>query len=368
MKIAISGEPIETKIRKNYDGIGVYTDALHHYLPQLGVEVEPYIYAGHDELAVKSKVLPYSYGNAILRDMINFRSVVNVKADLFHFTDYHVINTSCPSVATVHDAIPLKFPDWVSPKYRKIKNFFLKRMVKKADIFVAVSQYAVNELQEYYHLPLDRIRVVNCGIEQDWLDNQPDELYVEALLTRFQLKKGYFFVVGTLQPRKNVDRIIDAYLQLSEQIQNNRQLVIVGNAGWHCEQTIKKIHNLIESGKNIKWIQNLSSRQDLKAIYSASCALIFPSLYEGFGIPVLEAFASNVPVLSSNVSSLPEVAGDAALLVDPYSVDEITHGMSLLATDESLGNQYRLLGKQRVKQFTWMKSAQVLKKIYSELV
>jgi len=368
MKIAISGEPLEPAIRKNYDGIGVYTDALYRYLPQLNIKVQPYIYAGHKVVPVKSVELPFSYASAVLRDISGYRPVAHVKADLFHFTDYHVINTSCPSVATVHDAIPLKFPEWVSPRYRTIKNLLLKRMVKKADLFVAVSQFAVEELHEYYQLPKDRIRVVHCGIEHDWLDYQPDELYVQALLNRFQLQKGYFLVVGTLQPRKNVDRIIASYMQLPSEIQELRQLVIVGNVGWRCEQTVDKIHALIAAGKNIKWVRNLSSREDLKAVYSAAGALIFPSLYEGFGIPVLEAFACGVPVLTSNLSSLPEVAGEAAFLVNPYIVDEITHGMLMLSIKEDLQNKYRILGKERVKQFTWLSAVKKLQHVYSELV
>lgn len=368
MKIAISGEPLEPAIRKNYDGIGVYTDALYHYLPQLNIEVQPYIYAGHKVAPVKSAELPFSYAGAILRDIMGYRPVAHVKADLFHFTDYHVIRTSCPSVATVHDAIPLKFPEWVSPKYRSIKNLLLKRMVKKADLFVAVSQFAVEELQEYYQLPKDRIRVVPCGIEQDWLDFQADEADIHELLNRFQLQKGYFLVVGTLQPRKNVDRIIEAYMQLPNDVQALRQLVIVGNTGWRCEQTVERIHELIADGKNIRWIRNLSSREDLKTVYSAAGALIFPSLYEGFGIPVLEAFACGVPVLASNVSSLPEVAGNAALLVDPYSIDEINHGMLALSINENLQNKYRTLGKERVKEFTWLKSVKELQSVYSELI
>jgi alpha-1,3-rhamnosyl/mannosyltransferase len=140
-------------------------------------------------------------------------------------------------------------------------------------------------------------------------------------MEKFGLAPGYFLFVGTLQPRKNVERIVAAYKSLPSELQEERHLVIAGQAGWGSASLLTQIQSLQQEGK-CSWLKYVAA-EDLKTLYQCAGAFVFPSLWEGFGIPVLEAFASRVPVITSNLSSLPEVAGDAAILIDPYSVSDL---------------------------------------------
>lgn len=367
MRVGLSTRTIEPALTQGLDGIGVYTAALAAHLPPLGVQVSGYAFAEAGRPALQqSRYLPHSYRWYLAHGLVGSPARVRAPVDIFHFTDYRVAPCAVPSVATVHDAIALKYPEWVSPRLRRLKNIVLKKMVGKADLFVAVSQFAVQELQEYFGLPLDRIRVVPCGIDESWL--APADPQDAGLRERHGIPASpYFLFVGTFQPRKNLERIIAAYLALHVDIREQHPLLIIGKPGWDCAQTVATLENAIAVGHNIVWLPGLRERSALRAAYTGALALVFPTLYEGFGIPVVEAFASRTPVLTARAGSLPEVAGDAAVLVDPYRAEEISDAMTRLANDAGLRRTLAEAGYRRAGTFTWQQTAARLKNVYQEL-
>lgn len=341
------------------DGIGVYTQALMRHLPLAGVSVSPWSYPplrGDGPVTV-GQAMPQSFERATLTDLLTPRvNRVHMPLDLFHATDYRVVRMDCPVVATLHDALPIKYPEWCNPRLRKLKNWMQVKAARKADHVIALSHFAVPELVECFGVDERRISVVPCGVDLDWLE-PPEPERVAATLKAHGLNPGYFLFVGTLQPRKNVEGLLRAYLGLPPEVRRARQLVIVGNAGWRCEELLRRIEAAVQDGEKVVWLNNVIGSEALRHLYAGAAVFVFPSLYEGFGIPVVEAFAANVPVVTSNASSLPEVSQGAAIEVDPGSSAEIGAAMLDLLNDDLLRRRCIAAGRRRAEQLTWQATA-----------
>lgn len=372
------------------DGIGVYSAAMLRHLPQAGCEVRPLSFAPlgrTDQLSV-GRALPLSFPLATLGDLILPSSArLYVKEgvpiapggakqrnapppgpiDLFHATDYRIVRMDCPVVATLHDALPVSHPEWCSPRWRKLKNWLQIRAAQKADHVIAVSQFAVRELVECFGVDEKRISVVHNGVDASWFD-APDATLRDATLEQHQLKPGYFLFVGTLQPRKNVERLLQAYLALPPVLRAARQLVIVGAPGWRSEELVRRIAAARQQGENVVWLSKLTDPEQLRHLYAGAGALVLPSLYEGFGIPVLEAFASSVPVITSNTTSLPEVSGGAAIEIDPLDVGALTAAMTSIVRDDALRARCIAAGQRRALQLTWDETARRTAAVYRSVL
>ncbi len=368
LQVALSTRTLEPRLAGTLDGIGVYTQALQRHLPEQGVSVQGYTFVKPHELQwlQQSLAVPGSYRRHLLTTLTGLPPRWSPPADVVHFTDHRVVRTARPTVATVHDAIPLRFPHWVPGRLRPLRNWLLKHTIATADRFIAVSHYAVAELVEDFGLDESRIDVVPNGIDDDWLAPPPIDAGERRAAWGIPAMP-YWLTVGTFQPRKNFDRILAAYEQLPAPDRDATALVIVGRAGWGCEATVARIQALQQAGRHVIWVQGLHDRTTLRAIYAGALALVFPSLYEGFGLPVLEGFASQIPVITSTAASLPEVAGDAALLVDPTRTDAITDAMQAVLHDNSLRKRLRQAGAERVRQFQWSATAQRTAAIYRDM-
>jgi alpha-1,3-rhamnosyl/mannosyltransferase len=287
--------------------------------------------------------------------------------DLYHATDYRIVRMDCPIVATLHDALTIKHPEWCSPRMRKLKNWLQAKAARKADHVIAHTHFAIRELVECFGVDERRISVVPAGMDEEWLEAPaPDAM--RATLSQYGLQQGYFLTVGTLQPRKNMGRVLEAYLALPPVLRAKRQLVIVGQPGWRSENLQAQIRAAQQHGENVIWLDKLTSHEQLRHVYAGAGVFVFPSLYEGFGIPVAEAFASGVPVIASNTTSLPEATMGAAVEVDPLSVQEIGAAMLELARDDALRARCIAAGKKRAIGLTWAECARKTAAVYHQLL
>jgi alpha-1,3-rhamnosyl/mannosyltransferase len=189
---------------------------------------------------------------------------------------------------------------------------------------------------------------------------------LEELLQKYELPKQYVIFVGTLQPRKNIKRLIRAYQTMRTQLRQEFGLVIVGRAGWGCDSTVNFIQESAQKDK-VKWLKYLPQDHVETLVKGASC-LALPSLAEGFGLPVVEAFAAGVPVLTSNTTSLPEVAADAAWQVDPTNVEDIADGLEKILDDKMLSEQLKIKGSVQARQFSWERTAKETVAVYRSLL
>lgn len=375
MKIGLSTSTLEPcHNRGHIDGIGTYTAHLREGMQKLDHTIVSYAFpqpAGGTQLDLTfSQPFPGAYWFLAGMGLVSGGLIrQSLPVDLMHFTDYRIFPVKCPVVATLHDAIPLKFPEMCNPDFRKIKNYIQKTTAKYADHVITLSQSSAADLIEFYGIPENKISVVGCGIGKEWFDTIDDNT-VKKVLEKYSLQKGYFLFVGTFQPRKNLELIIAAYNLLPLSIKKEKKLVCVGRQGWKCEKAIFELQKLIEDGHAI-WLDEISNSEELRCIYTGAGVFLFPSLYEGFGIPVLEAFSCGVPVITSNASSLPEVSCQVGIEIDPTSLDELFSAMEWLARDESERKRRAIAGKNLARTLTWdavvEKTLNVYRKVIQEI-
>lgn len=284
---------------------------------------------------------------------------------LIHATDHRIPRLkNRPVVATLHDAIALSHLDGLRYRWKGLRAFIFKQTARWATQIITVSEHSKKEIVKWFGIPEGKITVTPLGVDDDWYrEVGTDEL--ARVKAAYSLPDRFFFFVGTLQPRKNVRRIIDAHKSLPQHLRRDVPLIIAGRHGWKCDAEVAELQNC--SDGTMRWIQYVPS-QDLLPIFKQATALVWPSLNEGFGLPVLEAFAAGLPVVTSNTTSLPEVAGDAALTVNPESIGEIAEAMQTVASNESLQNDLRTRGRARAKQFTWDRTARQTIEVYRKAI
>lgn len=288
------------------------------------------------------------------------------QVDLIHATDHYVPKCKpAPLVATLMDAIPLSHPQWLRSEFRSIKNMLWKRAANWADEVITISEYSKIELSKWAGIPLNKITVIPLGVDGRWF-RKVSELENARVRAHYQLPETFFISVGTLQPRKNVESSIKAHRLLSQAERLRTPLIIVGRAGWKCEEVLRLIDEDTATGA-VRWLQHVPDA-DLLPVLKLSAALVFPSLGEGFGLPVLEAFAASVPVITSNTTSLPEVAGDAAISVDPLDIDQIKVAMNQMLDDDALVTNLKTQGLVRAHAFTWQACALSTLQVYQRII
>jgi glycosyltransferase involved in cell wall biosynthesis len=285
------------------------------------------------------------------------------RIDILHSPDFVLPPTlSARTVLTVHDLSFMRCPSCSSPALLSYLMRAVPRSVQRADVLLADSENTRQDLLELLDVAEDRIYVVYAGVEDRFVRQGTAEL--ERVLMRYKIEHPFILGLGTLQPRKNFGRLIRAYDHL-RQHHVPHQLVIGGGRGWLDGDIYEAIDTLGLRG--LVRLIGFVDDDDLPALYSAAEVFAFPSLYEGFGIPVLEAMGCGTPVVTSSVSSLPEVAGDAALCVWPEDVEALANALWRVIDDSALRNELRKRGFEQVKRFTWPMAADTLLHIYARV-
>ena len=281
-------------------------------------------------------------------------------AGLFHATE-HLLPPlrGVPTVLTVHDLIFRHLPQHHKRLNRWYLNLTLPLYCRRADHVIAVSEYTRGDLIVAYGLPPDKITVILEAADPRFAP-QPVEM-VSLVRTRYQLPERYLLYVGTLEPRKNLTRLLAAWEPLYR-TGDAPPLVIAGKRGWFYREFFAALER--SPAREAVLLPGYIAEADLPALYAGADAFLFPSLYEGFGLPVLEAMACGTPVICSNSTSVPEVAGNAAIQIDALEVDALTDALRRVLEDKNLGEEMRVEGLAQAARFSWERAASETLAVY----
>ncbi len=299
---------------------------------------------------------------------IPYRWFFREKRDVTIFPNFIVPpGVSGKTIVIVHDMAYRACPETVSKKTLKWLQLTLKGSCKRADAIVTVSEFSKKEIVKYLDVPEDKITVMPNGVNLELFHPDYSAEQVEQVKEKYQISGPYFLYLGTLEPRKNLTRLIEAYAMLREKKGEDRlpSLVLAGGKGWMYES----IFETVKQKKLEKKVIFTGYVEDREApiLMNGAQAFVFPSLYEGFGMPPLEAMACGTPVLTSNVSSLPEVVGESGILVEPESVESICAGMETLMEDDEFCARLSREGVLRAQDFAWNKVTESMKSLVENL-
>jgi alpha-1,3-rhamnosyl/mannosyltransferase len=276
---------------------------------------------------------------------------------LFHATDHLIPKLSVPVLANIMDPIPLMRSGWIKSSFHRQKSWLFRQSTGWADHYLTISSYVADDLADRLKVARERITSIHLGVDERYFEQIREEDKAQAL-ARLGLRPGFFL--------KNIGVLIDAFEQLPVELQRTCPLVVVGRRGWSSEKEIERLGRLEANGTG-RWLDYVTNA-DKRTLMQSATALVFPSLYEGFGLPVLEAFASGLPVIASNTTSIPEVAGGAGLLINPGNPEEIAFSMRRLAEDSALASDLSTRGALRVQSFTWTDTARKTAALYQKMM
>ncbi|MFA5644866.1 MAG: glycosyltransferase family 1 protein [Candidatus Ratteibacteria bacterium] len=270
-------------------------------------------------------------------------------------------------IVTIHDLTPIIEPAWHPYARGRTFRTYAPKVSKTADHIITDSENTKYDIMRYLSVPEEKISAIPLGADSSYMPLTTITA-ADATLDRHDISKPYILFVGTIEPRKNVSRLLQAFEMMRAKTKEKVQLVIAGKKGWDWEKTFEIFTRLSPSTKeNIKWLEYVPS-EDLPLLYGAATIFVYPSLYEGFGLPVLEAMSCGVPVITSNISSLPEVAGNGAILVHPYDISELAKKMEEMLCDVDLNHHYREQSLTQAKKFSWHKTAKKTFALYTALL
>lgn len=298
------------------------------------------------------------------------RSVQNPKSkigNLFHATEHLLPRfKQTHTVFTLHDLIFKFFPQHHLPRNRLYLQLAMPLFLRRADVVICVSEHTKHDAQRIYHVPEHKLRVIHEGIHPRFR-RVTDVPTLRRVRERYNLPERFILAVGTVEPRKNLATLFEAYATLrTHSTHPGLQLVVAGKQGWLVESTLRAVHERDLTGL-VKFTGYVAD-EDLPALYSMAEAFAFPSVYEGFGLPPLEAMACGVPVVCSDASSLPEVTGDAALLVPPADARGWMLALGRALSDSDLRRDLSTRGPRQAARFTWGNAARQTRAVYDELL
>ncbi|MGK7950393.1 MAG: glycosyltransferase family 4 protein [Xenococcaceae cyanobacterium] len=313
--------------------------------------------------------LPTRISNALLdrfpQFFPNYLEPILDKPDLFHGTNYNTYPFSHPQkIINIYDLTFIKYPDYIDSVVKQYQKRVIN-CLRWSDLIITSSEHCQKEIIEYLDVSPQKIWVTPLASRyQNYNLSQPIS---KELIQQYQayLSQPYILFVGTLEPRKNINNLLKSFNYLKEKYKIEHNLILIGQKGW----LYRPILTAIENSPWRHCIHHLGYLSDevVAMFYQKAELLAYPSYYEGFGLPVLEAMTLGTPVVTSNSSSLPEVAGDAALLVNPHNSFEIAEAILAIINDSQLRHNLKSKGKERAKQFSWKKTAHLTLDAYKSL-
>ena len=368
MRIAIDA-------RKLHDfGIGTYIRNLLRNLARLDQQTEYIVLARPDDVdalgtlgpnfrAVPESARPYSIGEQFRIPL----SLVRERAHLLHEPHYVLPPaTRCRTVVTIHDCIHLMFPQYLPGRLaHAYARMSMWSAVRKSDRILTVSEASKRDILKFFDIPPEKVAVIYNAIDERFL-MPPDEQRTDAIRQRYQLDHPFLLYIGNIKPHKNLERLIEAFGRVRANGLSELRLIIIGDEISKYPPLRQAVHRH-RLNKFVRFL-GFQPYETLAVFYRLARAFVFPSIYEGFGLPPLEAMACGAPVVTSNVSSLPEIAGGAAILVDPYDPDSIADGIARAVTDEALRAQLVARGLARARDFSWEQSVKAIHHIYMDVL
>lgn len=282
---------------------------------------------------------------------------------LLHMTYVAPPLPSCPIVLTVHDVSYRIFPQFFSPRVRLILGLLVGPSARRAARVITISESSRRDIIRFYRVPPHRVVVTPLAAGPQYKPQPPGE--VQRVRQAYGLQDRYLLAVGNVQPRKNLPRLIEAFSMVAGEVPD-AQLAIVGRSAWRGSE-VEATVNRLGLNNRVRFAGYVPDA-DLPALYTGAAAFCYPSLYEGFGLPPLEAMSCGTPTITSNVSSLPEVVGDAAITVDPTSVGDIADAVRHLLLDEAAHTEHRGRGLARAQQFSWERTARLTRDVYDAVL
>ena len=353
------------------DGIGHYCqELLTEFANEPSIQIAPFSF-GTKRSSVDAELLP-SYIQHCSRGLLKLErsssgTTTFFKAvDIVHATDQLIpIVTNKPLIATVMDTIPLSHPEFIKASSRHLKTYLWKKLTERSDHIITISEFSKNEIANHMGYPIEKITSIPLGVDQRYFNKVSAE-QIKSVLNKFSIDRPFFLFIGSIQPRKNILRLLQAHAALPKNYAREFPIVVAGKIAWDDGQILKAIQAGV-ADKRCIWLNYISDLEK-RSLLQATIGLAFTSLYEGFGLPILEAFASGAPVITSNCTSMPEVAQDAGILVDPYDLGAIKLALQCLIEDQPLGQIFALKGLSISQRFTWAKVAKSTEEIYSQYV
>jgi len=369
MKIGFGATLLAKNTKKKSDGIATYSRSLLEALCNLNAHVIPYSFNSKDidDLSCQQSlgnIFEFSLAQSLLFKKSFPKPCQSI--DLFHATDHRIPRYKhIPVIATIMDPIPLAHPEWVNQQTRGLKNWAFKSSAQWADHIITISEFSAQEISKHFEISRDKISITPLGVDARYFD-LPERKAQQHFLHERGLDKPFFLHLGTLQPRKNTERLLDAFEALPNKIQQAHPLVIAGQVGWQVNALMSRINNLTAQGK-IHYLGYVSESEKSMLLHAAH-ALVFPSLYEGFGLPILEAFAAKLPVITSNTTAIPEVANKAAILVNPIDVRALQQAMIHITESSQLRQELQQKGQLVAKAHSWEACAKKTIAIYEHVL
>ena len=361
-------------------GVGTYIRNVVRTLAQLDRDSE-YFLIGSSGKVAECGALPPNFhavelagGDDTLQGNLDFRAITKrIECDVVHIPHLFWIprGLSCPYVLTVHDLLEHMYGSRHASSLRRSLHFYLtRRVLRKAARVIAVSQFTKNEIHKLLEIEDDRIEVVYNAIDERFLHGHATEADRDLIAQRYLVNYPFILYAGAIRPHKNVVRIIEAFSALKSELQKEDQypdlkLIIIGDdLSSHPRLRRTVVRSAVQN--DVRFL-GFVPIEVLRIFYDVAKVFVFPSLYEGFGLPPLEAMAHGTPVVTSNTSSLPEVAGNAALLVNPENVLEIRRGLHRALLDPVLRARMKQRGYEQAQRFSWTTSVSRILEIYREV-